>query len=609
VKKYLHILQYAEGFRSKIILNIFFNLLSSLSSLFLLLLLNPFLKLLFLDERISPQSDPMDASTFFPVNSFIDYFKLLVGDGSMTGKGKALVFLCVMIMLFSFGRSFFQYLALYIMIPVRQGVVRNLRNRIYDKIMTLPISYFSDKKKGDIITRSTSDVGEIEVGILNTIEVTTRDPFMIAIFVTTLLLHSVKLTLFVILMLGIVGLLIGNIGKTLKKSSNEGQERLGVLMSIIEESLNGLKIIKGFVAEHIMKFRFRSINQRYNETIIGINRTRELASPLTEFLAVSVLAAVLWYGGRLVLSHNETLTAAGFITYIALFSQLIQPAKNFSKAYYLIQKGFASVERVEEILHADNIIKDVKNPISKTSFETNISFRNVSFQYNKGRKILDNISFEVVKGKTIAIVGQSGAGKSTVVDLLPRFYDIEHGEILIDGINIKNILLHDLRSMIGIVTQEAILFNDTLKNNITLGIDNINDAQIIQACKMANAHDFIMQKSNGYNTNVGDKGHQLSGGERQRITIARALLKNPQILILDEATSALDAESEKLVQEALYKLLEGRTSLVIAHRLATIQHADEILVMHEGNIIERGTHQSLMSLGQHYAKLVALQSL
>jgi subfamily B ATP-binding cassette protein MsbA len=583
------------------------NLLSSITSLFLLLLLKPFMDMLF-----STATQPIASTT--ASNNPLSFDRLTAGFThwfaqyqTAHGASKALFILCLLIVLFSFFKSIFLYLAAWIINPMRQGVVLKLRNMMYQKILDQPLVYFNEQRKGDLMTRTTSDVNEVEWGILNSIEITTRDPFMIILYLCALIVISPQLTFFIIPMLIITGLVIGSLGKTLRKDSKTVQERYSNLLSSLEETLGGLKVIKGFVAEQYMQDRYQTLNKSYNVAMVQINRKRDLASPLSEFLGIVVLATVLWYGGNLVLKNNFSLDGSGFILYIALFSQLIQPAKNFSRAFAYIQRALASYDRIEEILIAPNPLIEPTNPQPYQGLQQSIEIKNMSFWYNPEKPILTDINLSINKGKMIALVGQSGAGKSTLADLIARFHDTCTGSITIDTINIRNINSRNLRQHLGIVTQEALLFNDTIYNNIAFGNPTASYNQVIAAAQVANAHEFITQLTDGYDTNVGDRGSKLSGGERQRITIARAVLKNPDLLILDEATAALDAENERLVQDALYNLLKGRTSIVIAHRLATIQHADEIIVMQDGRIVERGTHTQLNTQNGYYKRLVDMQ--
>jgi subfamily B ATP-binding cassette protein MsbA len=478
---------------------------------------------------------------------------------------------------------------------------------MYHKILILPLSYYSEQRKGDIISRITSDVQEVEWSIMTSLEMVFRDPLTVIVYLVSLTLLSPQLTLFVLIMLPISAIIIGRIGKTLKKNSVKGQKRLGELLSIIEETLSGLRVIKAFNAIDILHDKFVKKNEALTKLMINIYRKRDLSAPMSEFLGTVVMVVIMWFGGKLVLSSTVNISAEIFITYIIIFSQIINPAKSFSTAFYNIQKGIASAERIYEVLDAEEVILEQENAIPITEFNQSIEYRNVSFIYEK-EEVLKNINITIKKGQTIAIIGESGAGKSTFIDLLPRFYDTTKGSILIDGIPIQNYKIDNLRKLMGIVSQDTILFNGTVFSNIAFGNENIKEEDVIRAAKVANAHEFIMAMEHNYFTNIGDMGVKLSGGQRQRISIARAVLKNPPILILDEATSNLDSESEKLVQDAILKLMQNRTSIIIAHRLSTIQHADEIIILQKGEIVERGTHTELMSLDGLYKKMFNLQT-
>ncbi len=570
----------------------------------------PVLDLLFLqtDEFIQKNIQQELPSIGFSVESIKEYFNYYF---SLTiienGKMDALIMICVLVVVMIFFKNLFRYLAMFFIAKARTGVVKDLRAKMFKKSLVLPLSFYSDEKKGDIMSRFSNDVLEVEWSILNSLEILFRDPISILIYLATLLYMSPQLTLFVFVLLPVAGLIIGRIGKSLKKTSVKGQQKVGELMSSVEETLGGLRIIKAFNAENFINKKFDKQNSEYTVLMTSMYRKRDLASPMSEFLGVTAMAIVLWFGGKLVLSNDSDISASTFVGYIAIFSQIINPAKAFSSAFYNIQKGIASVERINKIIEAEETIKEKPNAIEQCRFNYHIEFKNVSFAYND-KYVLKNINLTIEKGKTIALVGQSGAGKSTLVDLLPRFYDVLSGEVLIDGINVQDMKLHDLRALFGVVTQESILFNDTVFNNIAFGVENAKEADVIAAAKVANAHAFISQLENGYHTNIGDRGSKLSGGQRQRISIARAVFKNPPILILDEATSALDTESERLVQDALNHLMQNRTSIVIAHRLSTIQNADEIIVMHEGQIVERGKHTELITQDGVYKKLCDLQT-
>ncbi len=602
LNSFLRLLKYLKNYKLNVALNILFNLLYVVFSTLSIALLWPFLKILFnQSERVTQApvfawtKDAIAASLQYKLSYFIQE----------NGQMQALTMVCFAVIGVFFLKNLFKYLAVMMMASVRTGVVRDVRKQLYDKIMVLPLSYFSEKRKGDIIARMTADVQEIQWSILNAMEAVFREPLMIIVSLGLMLFLSVKLTLFVFVLLIVTGILIGSIGKTLKKKAAWAQELLGGLLSIMDETLGGLRIIKSFNAHRQQTARFDAENDEYRDVMTRILWRRDLSSPLSEFLGVTVFVVLLWFGARIVFS--EGMEAAAFMVFLGIFYQVINPAKAFSSAYYNIQKGVAASERVEQILDAPISIKSPANAKSITDFKGKIEFQKVSFSYEE-QAVLQAIDLAIPKGKIIALVGPSGGGKSTLVDLLPRFYDIQQGAILVDGVNIKEYNLEQLRGLMGIVSQEPVLFNDTIYNNIVFGSKDISQQQVEEAAKVANAHEFIMQSENGYQTRIGDRGDKLSGGQKQRITIARAILKNPPILILDEATSALDSASEKLVQDALIKVMQNRTSIVIAHRLSTIQHADEIVVMQEGKIIERGLHKELMSKEGAYSQLVKLQS-
>jgi ABC-type multidrug transport system fused ATPase/permease subunit len=541
------------------------------------------------------------------ISAYLPYFKYEFSQLILESKDKALFYACLIIVLVFFMKNVFLYLSMVFMAPVRNGITRDIRGSIFLKILNLPLAFFSEERKGDMMSRMSSDVQEIEASILNVLVVVFREPLIILGSLAFMFYVSAKLTIFVFILIIFTGVVIGGIGKTLKKTSNIVQTKLGVLVSMTEEALSGLRIIKGFNAENYQSGKFGQENDEYRNILTRLLWRRDLASPLSEFLGICTAAVLLWYGSKLV--FDGSLDATTFLAFFLAFFNVINPAKAFSKAYYNIQKGIAALNRVEEIIYADEAIKDAPDATIIPGFKGSIEYKNVSFAYNdKDGHVVNNINIKIPKGKVVALVGPSGSGKSTLVDLLPRFYDIDNGAILIDGADIKQYQLNSLRALMGIVSQEAILFNDTIYNNIVFGKEGVKEEEVIRAAKIAHAHDFILQTENGYQTNIGDRGNKLSGGQRQRITIARAILKNPDILILDEATSALDSESERLVQEAFVELMKNRTSIVIAHRLSTIQHADEIIVMSKGKIVERGTHDSLLNQAGEYAKLVKLQA-
>lgn len=566
----------------------------------------PFLNVLFSQER-NYVLKPWSGSVKVLLNNFNYYLSDFVVQH---GQLEALSFISLLVVILFFFKNITRYLAMYYLVPIRNGVVRDIRRDVYSKILTLPIGYFTDERKGDIMARVTNDVQEVEWGIMNSLEAAFREPLNIIIFLVTMFSMSSELTLFVLVLLPIAGLLIGRIGKSLKKKSSLAQIKVGELLSNLDESLGGLRIIHAFTAEEKSKERFGHINQSLFRMLNKIGRRRDLASPLSEFLGAAVLTIVMYFGGRLVLGANANLEPSEFIAFIAIFSQLIPPAKALTTAWYNIQKGLASAERIYHILDAPVAVKDIENPKSVKAFSGAVQFKNVSFAYRGGEAgyVLKNINLDIPHGKTIALVGQSGSGKTTLADMLPRYYDPSEGQILLDQTDIRELRIFDLRKLLGVVTQESILFNDSVFNNIAFGIDDASEADVIHAAKVANAHEFIVNMPEGYHTNIGDRGGKLSGGQRQRISIARAVLKNPPILILDEATSALDTESERLVQDALTKLMKDRTTLVIAHRLSTIIHADQIIVMNKAEIVERGTHHELIEQGGYYKKLYELQT-
>lgn len=503
----------------------------------------------------------------------------------------------------------FSYLAAFEMIYIRNGVVRDLRSQIYDKILRLPLPFFSDEKKGDILSRITGDVSEVESSVMNSLNMLFKNPIIILVHLVAMFMVSWQLTLFVLVFLPIVGTIIGKIGKSLKSRSMQGQNKMGEILSSIEETLSGLRIIKAFNAEDKMNGLFSKEINSYRVIMNKLMRRRELAHPMSEFLGTIVIVIVLWYGGSLILSDSSPLSAEAFISYLGLFYSIINPAKQFSNALYSVQKGLASMERIDKILLTESTIQDKENAIAIKEFKNKVEYKDVTFSYSNSRNVLKNVSIDINKGKIVALVGQSGSGKTTFADLLPRFFDVNGGGgIFIDGHNIKDLSMHSLRELMGNVNQDPILFNDSIYNNISFGVENATEEDIMNAAKIANAHNFIIESENGYQTTIGDRGGKLSGGQRQRLSIARAILKNPPILILDEATSALDTESERLVQDALYKLMENRTSIVIAHRLSTIKNADLICVFHEGEIIERGTHAELVALNGKYKKLQEMQT-
>jgi subfamily B ATP-binding cassette protein MsbA len=597
------VLSYAKPYKKYIILNFITNFIQIFFSLFTFLMIIPFLQILFETTQlvtVKPDFQLSGAGMNAQLNYYMSY--LIINYG----KEEALLIVSLFVGIMVFFKNVFTYLSKYFLVPIRNGVVRDVRNKIFAKILALPFSYFTEEKKGDIMSRMTNDLKELEWSILTSIELVFKNPVTIFIYVGTLIVMSPGLSLFAFILIPISGAIIGIIGRSLKRSSRRAQEKMGLLLVNIEETLSGLRVIKAFNAEKNINSKFEDINESYTKSMDKLNKKNYLASPISEFLGVGIMLIIMYYGGMLVLKGQNTLSPEEFIGYIVVFSQIINPAKELTTALYNIQRGMASVERINVILSAENNIIETQNPKEINRFDSSIEFKNVSFKY-QDIYVLKNINLKIEKGKTIALVGQSGSGKSTLVDLLPRFYDIEEGEIFIDGINIKELKIKSLRNLMGNVNQEPILFNDSVKNNIVFGAENVTDEDISNAARIANAEEFIVEMSEKYETNIGDRGTKLSGGQRQRLSIARAVLKNPPIMILDEATSALDTESEKLVQDALTKLMQNRTSIVIAHRLSTIKHADMICVLHEGTIVESGTHNELIELDGTYKKLYDLQ--
>ncbi|MDQ6844670.1 MAG: ABC transporter ATP-binding protein/permease [Bacteroidota bacterium] len=599
------IFRYVSKYPKLIFAYFSFNVLSNLFSVISLGLLSPFLLLIFKKqntlEAVSTNNNFF--SRLNPINQFKVWLYHLIQTPN--GEVKALGIICILVLSAIILKNIFLYLSIYFLTPIRNVIINDMRTNMFKKILALPVGYFNDQKKGDIMSRLTNDLQDVESSIVNLLETIFREPVTIFLFFVYMIILSPQLTLFLLLFLPFSGLIIGRIGRSLKKQSTRVQEKLGVILSTIDETLGGIRIIKGFNAEKKQFKKFTDQNDQLFVIKNSANRRRDLASPVSETLGIAAVVAVLWYGGRLVL-QNTFLDPGDFLAYIVIFSQVIQPLKSLSTASYNIRKGSASVERIEALLHEEVSITEVPHPKKLTAFTDCIEFKNVGFFY-EDKIILENINLKIQKGKTIALVGSSGAGKSTLVDLVPRFHDVGSGELLIDGINIKEYSLESLRSQMGIVTQEAILFNDSISNNIALGKDDASEEEITEAAKIANAHNFIIHKEDGYETNIGERGNKLSGGEKQRATIARAVLKNPPILILDEATSSLDTESERLVQDAINNLMHNRTSIVIAHRLSTIRHADEIIVLQKGKIVERGTHDGLMASDGFYKKLVMMQ--
>ncbi len=605
MKRFIRIFSYIREYKLNIGLYAIFITLSIAFGLFSISMLSPFLDLIFLNKELvaeSATSTVVNNLNFSIKDQLYNYLKALI---STEGKVYTLGAICIFIIICIFLKNVFLYLSFYFLTPIRNSVSRKYTGALYEKLLQLPVSYFTEQRKGDIMSRSSNDIIELENSVVAALEGLIKEPLNIIGILVFLFLLSPQLTFFVFIFLPITGLIVGRVGRTLKKHTNRAQVKWGEILSQLEETLTGLRVIKAFNAEEKVKTNFFKLTTEMFNIKNSIFYRRDLASPLSEFLGVAILCGVLYFGGRLVLV-GEILSPSNFIVYIAIFSQVINPAKSLSTAYYNVQRGNATLDRVNEILDAPITVEEQKNPLPLQTFNQGIEFRNVSFNYGD-TAILKNINFTIAKGKTVALVGSSGSGKSTLADLVPRFHDVSEGELLIDGVNIKQYSLHSIRSQISIVTQEPILFNDTIANNIALSRPNAPLADIEHAAKVANAYNFIIKKDDGFNDNIGDRGTKLSGGERQRLTIARAILKNPPILILDEATSSLDTESERLVQDAINNMMQNRTSLVIAHRLSTIRHADEIIVLQKGEIAERGTHDQLIAKGGIYKRLVDMQ--
>ena len=607
MKEFLQILRrFIPPYKKYLALTVVFNILSAVLNIFSFAALIPILQILFRTEGAGTATELMpwslDNLKEVLANNADYYVTQLIGD---VGATTTLLLIGLFLAFATFLKTGAYFLSSATIIPIRTGVVRDIRNQLYHKITSLPLGFFSEERKGDIIARMTGDVGEIESSIMSSLDMLFKNPILIISYFTALIFISWQLTLFTLVFVPIFGWFMGYVGRKLKRKSIAAQSLWSDTMSQVEETLGGLRIIKAFCAEDKMNKRFDGINSEYRDSIQRVNIRQQMAHPMSEFLGTVLIIIVLWVGGILVLDQ-QILSGPTFIYYLVMLYSIINPLKDFSKASYNIPKGLASMERVDKILKAENTIKEPANPKHITSFEHQIEFRHVSFRYGE-QWVLKDINLVIEKGKTVALVGQSGSGKSTLVDLIPRYYDVQEGEVLIDGINVKDIGIHDLRQLIGNVNQEAILFNDSFYGNITFGVDSATREQVEQAAHIANAHEFIMQTEHGYDTNIGDRGGRLSGGQRQRVSIARAILKNPPILILDEATSALDTESERLVQDALERLMKTRTTVAIAHRLSTIKNADEICVLHEGEIVERGTHEELLEKGGYYRKLHEMQ--
>lgn len=604
MKDFFQILKrFIPPYKKRLILNFLFNLLSALFTVFSVTMMIPILEILFKMSKEVTELMPWSMDLGALKNNL--YYYITVFKDAY-GGGLVLLMVGVFVILATLLKVGFAYLGAYQAIYIRNGVVKDMREQIYLKILRLALPFFSEERKGDIISRITGDVTEVENSIMSSLDMFLKNPIIILVLLASMLVMSPSMTLFIFLVLPVAGFIIGRVGKSLKKVSREGQDKMGVILTVVEETLGGLRIIKAFNAEKKMNTRFNTELHDYRRIMNRLMRRRELAHPLSELLGTVVIIIVVWYGGTLILSNNSELSGPEFIAYLAIFYQIINPAKAFTTALYSIQKGLASMDRIDKILMANVTIPEASNAQTIETLKLEIEYRNVSFAYDD-KTVLKNVSLSVQKGKTIALVGQSGSGKTTFVDLLPRFYDVNKGGIFIDNIDIRHIKLHDLRNLMGNVNQEAILFNDTIFNNITFGVESATMTEVIAAAKVANAHDFIIETENGYDTVIGDRGSKLSGGQRQRLSIARAILKNPPILILDEATSALDTESERLVQNALENLMKNRTSIVIAHRLSTVRNADLICVFHDGEIVERGTHEELIALDGRYKRLHSMQ--
>ena len=618
MKEFMQVLRrFVPPYKKYLVLTVVFNILSAVLNIFSFLAIIPILQIIFQTGVASPAPAPVELDLWGRLASFDFtglkdaasanaeyYIRAMIGD---IGQEMTLLVIGLFLVFATMLKTGAYFISSATVIPIRTGVVRDIRNQLYRKITSLPLGFFSEERKGDIIARMSGDVQEVESSIMSSLDMLFKNPILIVAYFATLMFVSWQLTLFTLVFVPLMGWVMGMVGRKLKQKSIKAQALWSDTMSQVEETLGGLRIIKAFCAEEKMNRRFDRINSEYRENIRRVNTRQQMAHPMSEFLGTLMIVIVLWFGGMLVLG-GKSLSGPTFIYYMVILYSIINPLKEFSKAGYNIPKGLASMERIDKILKAENDIKEKADPVHVSEFTGKIEFRDVSFRYGE-KWVLRHINLTIEKGKTVAIVGQSGGGKSTLVDLIPRYYDVQEGEVLIDGVNVKDMAIHDLRQLIGNVNQEAILFNDSFRNNISFGVDGATQEQIEAAARIANAHDFIMETEHGYDTNIGDRGSRLSGGQRQRVSIARAILKNPPILILDEATSALDTESERLVQQALEHLMKTRTTVAIAHRLSTIKNADEICVIHEGQIVERGTHEELLAKGGYYKKLNDMQSL
>ena len=618
MKEFMQVLRrFVPPYKKYLVLTVVFNILSAVLNIFSFLAIIPILQIIFQTGVASPAPAPVELDLWGRLASFDFtglkdaasanaeyYIRAMIGD---IGQEMTLLVIGLFLVFATMLKTGAYFISSATVIPIRTGVVRDIRNQLYRKITSLPLGFFSEERKGDIIARMSGDVQEVESSIMSSLDMLFKNPILIVAYFATLMFVSWQLTLFTLVFVPLMGWVMGMVGRKLKQKSIKAQALWSDTMSQVEETLGGLRIIKAFCAEEKMNRRFDRINSDYRENVRRVNTRQQMAHPMSEFLGTVMIVIVLWFGGMLVLGGNG-LSGPTFIYYMVILYSIINPLKEFSKASYNIPKGLASMERIDKILKAENTIREKPQPVRVAGFNSKIELRDVSFRYGE-KWVLRHINLTIEKGKTVAIVGQSGGGKSTLVDLIPRYYDVQEGEVLIDGVNVKDMAIHDLRQLIGNVNQEAILFNDSFRNNISFGVDNATQEQIEAAARIANAHEFITESENGYDTNIGDRGSRLSGGQRQRVSIARAILKNPPILILDEATSALDTESERLVQQALERLMKTRTTVAIAHRLSTIKNADEICVIHEGQIVERGTHEELLAQNGYYKKLNDMQSL